>query len=654
MPTDKNRSNKRSFLIAVTLVACTCGLAKKLHAQTNQYDGYWELSFIPIPSRNSPESEPCIDDYRVRNVKVSEGRLSGTFEYFLDNTIYYDEYDISATVNPDGSFDGFLTEFSTGQQADIGGSMNSQGTGEVSAFWGNCGVVSVPMRRNVDADEDGMPDGFELEYGFNPDDEADAILDADSDGLSNVEEFQNSTNPTLNDTDSDGLPDGDEVNTYSTSPINPDSDDDGLADGDEVNTYGTSPINPDSDGDSISDYDELNVYGTDPTQADTDGDGVYDQWDSAPLNSEDGLDTKLDINDNDLQDWVMSGIQNGLNKTILVDTLNGRLTREMTLPSWFTPTNAQEIKDLNGNGEWDVLTLGSTTAGAQTWMLHDGDTGALLHTHNYPGWLRASTQKNVAILDDVNNNKRSEILLLLGRTDGRDALALYDGGTRQLLKALVLPGWFNAQNLLPMSDWTGNGVQEVLVYGQTSGGNTIWLKYDPFTGANLGQGRYPGWFVAEKAYVGPDFNNNGTESIITLGRTTGGARLWLAQDGRSGVTTKSLGYPGWLTPHELTTIDDPNGDAKADIITLAQTTKGYWLWRRTNSQNNGIQRQQSYPGWFTPSTLHTIGDVNSNGEPELTTFGENPSNEPMWLKADGMIGTNLGAFKPPAGVNISQ
>ena len=49
------------------------------------------------------------------------------------------------------------------------------------------------------------------------------------------------TDPLTADTDSDGLNDGDEVNTHNTYPLIVDSDGDGLSDGDEVAT-GTDPL----------------------------------------------------------------------------------------------------------------------------------------------------------------------------------------------------------------------------------------------------------------------------------------------------------------------------------------------------------------------------------------------------------------------------
>lgn len=65
-----------------------------------------------------------------------------------------------------------------------------------------------------DMDRDGMSDGWENAHGLDPqdstgDDGADG--DPDNDGLSNIDEYLNGTNPNLPDSDGDGVPDGVEV-----------------------------------------------------------------------------------------------------------------------------------------------------------------------------------------------------------------------------------------------------------------------------------------------------------------------------------------------------------------------------------------------------------------------------------------------------------
>ena len=62
-----------------------------------------------------------------------------------------------------------------------------------------------------DSEGDGMTDGWEVKYGLNPLDSADAISDADSDGLNNIGEYDSKTDPLNPDTDYDGMRDGWEV-----------------------------------------------------------------------------------------------------------------------------------------------------------------------------------------------------------------------------------------------------------------------------------------------------------------------------------------------------------------------------------------------------------------------------------------------------------
>ena len=47
----------------------------------------------------------------------------------------------------------------------------------------------------VDADNDGIPDYWEITHGLNPNLTADGLLDADNDGVSNVDEFRAGTDP---------------------------------------------------------------------------------------------------------------------------------------------------------------------------------------------------------------------------------------------------------------------------------------------------------------------------------------------------------------------------------------------------------------------------------------------------------------------------
>ncbi|MBD3192267.1 MAG: hypothetical protein GF308_16630 [Candidatus Heimdallarchaeota archaeon] len=179
----------------------------------------------------------------------------------------------------------------------------------------------------ADMDGDLMCDFWEIEYGLDPADPADATFDPDNDNLTNLEEYQLATNPLLADTDEDGLLDGEEVQLFGTDPTLADSDEDDLTDGEEVHQFQTDPTLEDTDRDGIPDgfevaqgWDPLQptegswdsdqdglangeefIYQTDPFDADTDNDGIPDGFE---VNH--GLDPLVDDAGDDLDNDCLS------------------------------------------------------------------------------------------------------------------------------------------------------------------------------------------------------------------------------------------------------------------------------------------------------------------------------------------------------------
>ncbi len=72
-----------------------------------------------------------------------------------------------------------------------------------------------------DFDGDGLPNDWEETYGLDGYDPTDVDLDTDSDGLTNLEEYEEGTDPIDADTDNDGMTDGYEV-ANGFNPLVPD------------------------------------------------------------------------------------------------------------------------------------------------------------------------------------------------------------------------------------------------------------------------------------------------------------------------------------------------------------------------------------------------------------------------------------------------
>jgi len=187
---------------------------------------------------------------------------------------------------------------------------------------------------DTDSDNDNMTDEWEATYGLDPTDGKDAALDSDTDGpdgLTNLDEYYLRTNPVKKDTDNDGIPDGVEVDAdidplnkedgagdkdedtlsniieyqYKTGINDTDSDDDGWLDGQEISwnedTDGDGKINAldgDSDNDWFLDGHEVTIK-TDPLKSDTDDDGLTDYQEvmdhhTDPLNEDTDNDLVID------------------------------------------------------------------------------------------------------------------------------------------------------------------------------------------------------------------------------------------------------------------------------------------------------------------------------------------------------------------------
>jgi hypothetical protein len=189
------------------------------------------INFVPIYSRTTTSSSYW-GETRNQTVRVDLAVPSAAFTYI--------QYQVSATGGPEHAL------------------------AEIEYF----GIANP-----VDTDGGGLLDNQETALGLNPaltDDDTD---DSDLDGLSNVEELANGTDPGDSDTDNDGLSDGAEVNNHGTLPLVRDTDGDSLLDGDEINVHLTSPLFQDSDNDFFKDAYELS-RSSDPTSPGSTPDGV--------------------------------------------------------------------------------------------------------------------------------------------------------------------------------------------------------------------------------------------------------------------------------------------------------------------------------------------------------------------------------------------
>ncbi|MEW5937957.1 MAG: PKD domain-containing protein, partial [Candidatus Thermoplasmatota archaeon] len=163
----------------------------------------------------------------------------------------------------------------------------------------NCSAL-VQVR--IDTDGDGLPDWWEITYGLDyldPTGDNGTAGDPDKDFLINLVEYYGDTHPKDDDTDNDGIIDGNEDANWDAvrqldeaDPHDHDTDDDGLNDGLEIGL--SAPQGKDTK-DWQPDMDNTTV--TDPLDKDSDDDGIMDGNEDLNKNG------RMDAKETDASKW---------------------------------------------------------------------------------------------------------------------------------------------------------------------------------------------------------------------------------------------------------------------------------------------------------------------------------------------------------------
>lgn len=362
-------------------------LQNVFHLAGNANEGFWDSDWSGSVDRtkdygfsgfgDSDDSKPLRMDFTA--VRAANGSNSWTLNFVLA--------DLSSPNSPVTLASKTWTNAVATDPGLMGGSShwtNSagiQGAFDVVIEPGVQAFITPTAVGTPDADSDGMPDAWETANSFNPNSAADAALDADSDGLSNLREYLAHTLPRDSDSDDDGVSDGVEIN-YASDPLSAaskpagftftgnlaDLDGNGLSDAWTLWAGGLAR-NPaaDSDGDGLTNQEESEA-GTNPDDASSRFDligtlgapGFDLAWPDLPYKTH-----AVQAGSNNLTTWsAVSGTQ----------TVSGGM-RHLVIPPNQLPVGKNfyrataNPKDTDGDGveDWaEALVLGSSTTSANS------------------------------------------------------------------------------------------------------------------------------------------------------------------------------------------------------------------------------------------------------------------------------------------------
>jgi hypothetical protein len=227
---------------------------------------YYKIDITSYTFTNTPRIEPRVDYCRViftgyfsEGVFESENYDSNTFPYWktlnwtattppgTDVKFQLKTADSQGFVGPDGSSDSYYT--TSGQSIWEGHKRDRYIRYKAILSTSNLSITPIleeviityePIDtdgdgitdfEDLDDDNDDMPDTWESQFGFDPLNHSDSSTDSDSDGLTNIQEFLNKSEPNNTDTDGDNLGDGFEVIFSKTKPDDWDTNNNSIGDG---------------------------------------------------------------------------------------------------------------------------------------------------------------------------------------------------------------------------------------------------------------------------------------------------------------------------------------------------------------------------------------------------------------------------------------
>jgi len=438
---------------------------------------------------------------------------------------------------------------------------------------------------DTDDDNDGMPDVWENFYKLVSTNPADATLDPDNDGLTNLEEYRRKTDPHNSDTDDDYAPDGFEV-----------------------------------------------AYGADPAVADS----AFDVWTHTVNTGEwnGAYRTFLeDVNGDGRADLVQISTAGGTGWISLAKPDGSFNIWDLTFPTGeLNGLYRPHFADVNGDGRVDLIQFGITGGNKGSGWVGlagpDGNFQIWTHTINTGEWDGAYQQ----FFEDVNGDGRADLVQIstAGGT-GWISLAKPDGSFH--IWDLTFPtGEYNGLYRPHFADVNGDGRVDLIQFGIT-GGN----KGSGWVGLAGPDGNFQIWthtintgeWDGAYRHFFADVNGDGRADLVQISIRGGTGWISLAKpDGSFHIW--DLTFPtgelnGLYRPH----FSDVNGDGRVDLIQFGITgvnkCKG-WVGIAGVDGNFDIWTREiptgECDGWYRP----LLGDVTGNGKADLVQIGRTGDN----------------------------
>jgi cytochrome c5 len=484
-----------------------------------------------------------------------------------------------------------------------------------------------------DDDNDDIPDTYELANGLDPLDATDAVLDNDSDGLSNYDEFLAGTNLNSADTDQDGINDSVDNNPLVfDEPLPP-------------TNSGVLTVLPDLNDDGIAEIGILNIDSiTAKVQLE-----VLNGKDQSALNvlswTDNFEDSSLtlhiipDMNNNGADEVGLFGIQDVANnegkpQVFVRDLQTGNRVNVYNWPANWQSVSALVLTDISGDGIVEIGIQGRFKEGERPQLvIKNGADGSNEATYSYPNLFNSPMFYQHS---DVDGDGFEEIATfgVISRNNKIQVKIANGINSNNKMKAYNFPDKWENISWHRLDDSNNDGVDDWGLFGVSKADGRPQLINKDGTDPT-GALRIYAW-IADMSnaqfYRIPDMNNDSVDEVAAAGRRSNGRYQFQVQDGvdrNSVLANHNLNLK--LENLSFHVLPDLSGDEKAEIGFLGINAQGEYelVIRHGNAGDGEYASYNLGSDWQNTPSITSLGDTNEDDLPNLLIYGQKANGETL-------------------------
>jgi hypothetical protein len=585
------------------------------------------MSYLSGATAMDTEDGELVVTYEAPNSFV----LGQTLVTFLTTDSFGNVVNVQGSVTVtslDNDADGYsnIDETDNASDPDLASSLPADNDGDF-----------VSDINDANDDNDGIPDSYELANGLDPVNALDALLDFDSDGLSNYDEFRLGTDIRNADTDGDGLADNvdnnplvfDEVapTLYSGQlTVLPDMNDDGIAD--------IGILKVDSDAGQVT-LDVLSGNGQSLLNTLT----WVDTFEDSTLT----LHVIPDMNDNGVDDLGLFGVQDAVNKEgrpqmFVRDLQTGARVSVYNWPANWKEVSAMVLSDISGDGIAEIGLQGRFKDGNRPQLVvKNGADGSNQGVYAYPNLfvspmfyqhsdVDGDGFEEIATFGRIKRNNKIQIKIASGINPANK------------MKAYNFPDNWSDISWVRLDDSNGDGIDDWGLFGISQADGRPQLINKDGTDPK-GALRLYAWTAdlsAPQFLTIPDMNNDGVDEVAVAGLRSNGRTQLQVKDGvdrNSVLANHNLNLKlESVTYHVL---PDLSGDEQAEIGFMGINPQGdYELVIRHGDTLNGEYASYNLGNdWDSAPSITSLGDTDDDDLPDLLIYGQQGTGQTLSIMA---------------------